>query len=101
LHQRVAEPPSSFGRLPLVLHNLCPAASVRRFTGGVVVRIHSPKHPTTAFWHAALLAGVVIALWLLVIKLSPEPAHRAVTTEATMPIRVGTLHPVSPEPANA
>jgi len=91
----------SFGHLPSALNNTCPAAPVRRSTGGVVVGIHHPKHPTTAFWHAVLLAGVMIAIWLLLITLSPDPVHRAVTTKAAMPVRVGTLHPVTPEPANA
>jgi hypothetical protein len=65
------------------------------------VRIHHPQHPTTAFWHAALLAGAMIAIWLLLITLSPDPAHRAVTTKAATPVRVGTFHPVNSDPANA
>lgn len=97
----MAEIAYAFGRLPSVLHNSCPTAPLRCFIGVVFVRIHHPKHPTTAFWRAMLLTGVMIAIWLLLITLSPEPAHRAVTTKAAMPVRVGTLHPVGAEPANA
>jgi hypothetical protein len=59
------------------------------------MRIHHPKHPTTAFWHAALFASVMITLWLLLTTLLAQPAHRAVTTEAGMPVRAAAMHSVS------
>ena len=64
------------------------------------MRIHHPKHPIAKFCHAALLAGVMIGIWLLLSARSPAPAHRAVATKAAMPVRAARLHLVSREPAN-
>lgn len=61
------------------------------------MRIHHPKHATTAFWHTALVAGTMIAVWLLLTMLLPAPAHRPVTTEGAIPVRAAALCSLSRE----
>jgi hypothetical protein len=50
------------------------------------MRIHDPKHPVAAFWHATLLATALLALWLLFTTLSPRPASRSPNVETATEI---------------
>lgn len=62
-----------------------PGRSDQAFHRRRYVRIRHAKHPTAAFRHAALLAGAMIAIWLLLTTLSAELAHRKIAT--AMPVR--------------
>ena len=55
------------------------------------MRIHEPKHPAAAIWHAVLLATALIILWFLLNMLSPKSPGRALNpgsaTEIALPQR--------------
>jgi hypothetical protein len=101
LDQRATGKALPSGRPRSFPYNPFPAVPGRLFAGGAAMRTHHPKHPTTAFWHAALVASAMIAVWLLLTTLLPAPPHRPVTTEDAMTVHAAALRSVNPDLENA